>query len=199
MIEGFHHADLSIDQQLALRTSAVNLQREFGGVFGAESIERFLHSSHEQFATRAQIPNFLPLLAERFARQRLTALARVEGKLHDGKPVVLSLCTHNAGRSQIALGYFQHLAGENAVAWSGGSEPGEHCRCVEISARAAVPQAFVTIAGSAVYPAGQGEGERAERAQAGREAHRPSESCRVPERCHQQRRARLHRGQGNGP
>jgi hypothetical protein len=28
--------------------------------------------------------NFLPLLAERFARQRLTALARVEGKHHDG-------------------------------------------------------------------------------------------------------------------
>lgn len=45
--------------------------------------------------------------------------------MHDGKPVVLFLCTHNAGRSQIALGYFQQLAGDNAVAWSGGSEPGE--------------------------------------------------------------------------
>lgn len=63
MTEGFHHADVSIDQQLALRTAAVNLQREFEGVFGAETIERFLHSSYDQFATRAQIPNFLPLLA----------------------------------------------------------------------------------------------------------------------------------------
>jgi protein-tyrosine-phosphatase len=36
---------------------------------------------------------------------------------------VLFLCTHNAGRSQMALGFFQHLAGERAVAWSGGSEP----------------------------------------------------------------------------
>jgi arsenate reductase len=125
MTEGFRPTDLSIDQQLALRTAAVNLQREFDGVFGAETIEKFLHSSYDQFAGRASVPNFLPLLAERFARQRLTALARVEGKMHDGKPVVLFLCTHNAGRSQIALGYFQHLAGDNAVAWSGGSEPGE--------------------------------------------------------------------------
>ena len=52
------------------------------------------------------MPNFLPLLAERFARQRLQALARVEGHHRDGKPVVLFLCTHNAGRSQMALGFF---------------------------------------------------------------------------------------------
>ncbi len=41
----------------------------------------------------------------------------------DGRPVVLFLCTHNAGRSQMALGFFQYLAGGRAVAWSGGSEP----------------------------------------------------------------------------
>jgi arsenate reductase (thioredoxin) len=125
MMDSPRPGDLSIDQQLALRTAAVNLQHEFEGVFGAETIEKFLHSSYDQFAGSASIPNFLPLLAERFARQRLTALARVEGKMHDGKPVVLFLCTHNAGRSQIALGYFQHLARANAVAWSGGSAPGE--------------------------------------------------------------------------
>lgn len=134
MTEGFRPTDLSIDQQLALRTAAVNLQHEFEGVFGTETIEKFLHSSYDQFAGRASVPNFLPLLAERFARQRLTALARVEGKTHDGKPVVLFLCTHNAGRSQIALGYFQHLAGDNAVAWSGGSEPGEQVNPAAVAA-----------------------------------------------------------------
>jgi protein-tyrosine-phosphatase len=116
--------DLTIDQQVALRTAASRLQREFDGTFGVETIDRFLHSSYEQFAGRATISNFLPLLAERFARQRLNALAKVEGKVADGRPTVLFLCTHNAGRSQMALGYFTHLAGENAVAWSGGSEPG---------------------------------------------------------------------------
>jgi protein-tyrosine-phosphatase len=101
------------------------LQREFDGTFGVETVERFLHSSYDQFAGRATVPNFLPLLAERFARHRLNALARVEGRVTDGKPTVLFLCTHNAGRSQMALGFFTHLAGEDAVAWSGGSEPGD--------------------------------------------------------------------------
>jgi protein-tyrosine-phosphatase len=63
-------------------------------------------------------------MAERFARQRLQALAKVEGLHDDGKPTVLFLCVHNAGRSQMAMGFFQHLAGDRAVAWSGGSEPG---------------------------------------------------------------------------
>jgi arsenate reductase (thioredoxin) len=116
--------ELSIDQQLALRTAAAKLADEFTGVYGPETIERFLHSSYDQFATQSSILQFLPLLAERFARQRLYALAKVEGKRNDGKPVALFLCVHNAGRSQMALGFFQHLAGDRAVGWSGGSEPG---------------------------------------------------------------------------
>ncbi len=132
------HPDLSIDQQLALRTAATRLQREFDGTFGVETIERFLYSSYDQFAGRATIPNFLPLLAERFARQRLNALARVEGKISDNKPTVLFLCTHNAGRSQMALGFLTHLAGEDAVAWSGGSEPGVEINPAAVQAMAEV-------------------------------------------------------------
>jgi protein-tyrosine-phosphatase len=130
--------DLSIDQQLALRTAATRLEREFEGSVGMETIERFLHTSYDQFAGRATVINFLPLLAERFARQRLHALARVEGKVMDGKPTVLFLCTHNAGRSQMALGFFTHLAGEAAVGWSGGSEPGNQINPAAVAAMAEV-------------------------------------------------------------
>jgi arsenate reductase len=129
---------LSIDQQHALKTSATRLHAEFGEHFGVETIERFLHSSYDQFAGRAAVPNFLPLLAERWARQRLLALARVEGKTTDTKPTVLFLCTHNAGRSQMALGYFNHLAGEHGVAWSGGSEPGKQINPAAVAAMAEV-------------------------------------------------------------
>jgi arsenate reductase len=131
-----YHPDLSIDQQVALRTAATRLVREFDGTYGAETIERFLHTSYDQFATRSSVPNFLPLLAERFARQRLHALARVEGHHRDGKPVVLFLCTHNAGRSQMALGFLTHLTGDRAVAWSGGSEPGTEINPAAIAAMA---------------------------------------------------------------
>jgi len=139
--------DLSIDQQLALRTAATRLEKDFADMFGVETIERFLHSSYDQFANRASIPNFLPLLAERFARQRLHALARVEGKSSDGKPTVLFLCTHNAGRSQMALGFFTYFAGDAAVAWSGGSEPGNE---INTSAVAAMAERGIDISGE--YP-----------------------------------------------
>jgi arsenate reductase (thioredoxin) len=56
--------------------------------------------------------------------------------LHDGKPTVLFLCTHNAGRSQMAMGFFTHLAGDAAVAWSGGSEPGREVNPAAIEAMA---------------------------------------------------------------
>jgi arsenate reductase len=146
-LTAYHRDDLSIDQQLAVRTAASRLGDEFAGVFGAETIERFLHSSYDQFATASTVPHFLPLLAERFARQRLTALARVEGLRHDGRPVVLFLCVHNAGRSQMALGFFEHLAGGRAVAWSGGSEPGAE---VNPSAVAAMAERGIDISGE--YP-----------------------------------------------
>ncbi|MEV4663903.1 arsenate reductase ArsC [Micromonospora echinofusca] len=130
------HPNLAVDQQVALRTAATRLAAEFDGTYGTETVERFLHASYEQFATLGSVPHFLPLLAERFARQRLRALARVEGHHRDGRPVVLFLCTHNAGRSQMALGFFARLAGDAAVAWSGGSEPSTEVNPAAVAAMA---------------------------------------------------------------
>jgi len=53
-------------------------------------------------------------------------------------PTVLFLCIHNAGRSQMALGWFNHLAGDHALAWSGGSEPGNQVNPAAIAAMAEV-------------------------------------------------------------
>jgi arsenate reductase (thioredoxin) len=129
---------LAVDQQLALKSAAARLAEQFDGVFGPETIERFLTSSYDQFASHATATNFLPVMAERFARQRLQALERVEGKAQDGLPTVLFLCVHNAGRSQMALGWFQHLARDRAIAWSGGSEPGNQVNPAAIAAMAEV-------------------------------------------------------------
>jgi protein-tyrosine-phosphatase len=56
----------------------------------------------------------------------------------NGRPTVLFLCVHNAGRSQMALGWFKHLAGDRAVGWSGGSEPGNEVNPSAVSAMAEV-------------------------------------------------------------
>jgi protein-tyrosine-phosphatase len=60
---------------------------------------------------------------------------------------VLFLCTNNAGRSQMALGFFQRLAGDAAVAWSGGSEP-----TIEVNPTAVAAMAERHIDISAEFP-----------------------------------------------
>jgi arsenate reductase (thioredoxin) len=52
------------------------------------------------------------------------------------RPAVLFLCTHNAGRSQMALGFFNGLAGDRATAYSGGSEPAAQINPAAIAAMA---------------------------------------------------------------
>ena len=122
----------------ALHEAAERLQRTFEGTFGTETVGRILLSSYAELVGTGKIRTWLPLLAERFTRERLTALSKVDGTLNDNRPVVLFLCTHNAGRSQMALGCFQALAGDRAIGWSGGSEPGEEVNPTAIAAMAEV-------------------------------------------------------------
>jgi protein-tyrosine-phosphatase len=58
-------------------------------------------------------------------------------------PTVLFLCIHNAGRSQMALGWFTLLAHGRAVGYSGGSEPADH---VNPAAVAAMTEVGIDIA-----------------------------------------------------
>jgi arsenate reductase (thioredoxin) len=52
------------------------------------------------------------------------------------QPAVLFLCTHNAGRSQMAMGFFKHFAGDHASVYSGGSEPAAEVNSAAIAAMA---------------------------------------------------------------
>ena len=52
------------------------------------------------------------------------------------KPVVLFVCIHNAGRSQMAAGYLRALSGGAIEVRSGGSEPGSEINPVAILAMA---------------------------------------------------------------
>jgi arsenate reductase (thioredoxin) len=140
---------LNLDQRLALSQAAKNLHAHFAGTFSSETIELFLSTSYDQFADRAKVTHFLPLMAERYARQRLTALARVEGKQDDGVPIVVFLCVHNAGRSQMALGWFNRLAGDRAIGWSGGSEPAGEINPAVVEAMAEIG---ISIAGEFPKP-----------------------------------------------
>ena len=62
-----------------------------------------------------------------------------------GKPTVLFVCVHNAGRSQMAAGYLRALAGDRVEVLSAGSEPKDQVNPVAVEAMAEVG---IDIAGS---------------------------------------------------
>lgn len=54
------------------------------------------------------------------------------------KPTVLFVCIHNAGRSQMAAGFLQQLAGDHIDVLSAGSKPGNEINPVAVAAMAEV-------------------------------------------------------------
>src|SRR5687768_16717273 len=92
-----------------LEKSLVSLRDEFAGIFGWETIERFMAESLAQLG-RTRVKEFVPLFVHRFARERLRALAQADHLLTKDAPEVLFVCVHNAGRSQMAAGLLKKLA-----------------------------------------------------------------------------------------
>ena len=120
-----------------IRSTAGRLREDFAGVFAEETIQRFMGESWESLSG-SKVAGFIPLFVERFTRQRLRALARVEGKLANAKPMVVFLCVQNAGRSQMAAGWMQHLAGDQVEVYSGGSDPASVVNPAAVEAMAEV-------------------------------------------------------------
>ena len=54
------------------------------------------------------------------------------------RPTVLFVCVHNAGRSQMAAGWLQHLAGDRVQVLSAGSAPADRVNPVAVEAMAEV-------------------------------------------------------------
>jgi arsenate reductase len=71
----------------------------------------------------AKVNRHLVVLPERFTRDRLQAIAKVEGKMVTTVPEVLFVCVHNAGRSQMAAALLDHRAEGAVHVRSAGSDP----------------------------------------------------------------------------
>lgn len=100
-----------------------DLTKSYQGVFSPETVERYVFESYTALARTARIKTFLPVLTEKFVKDRLRALALAEGKVRQTVPQVLFVCVHNAGRSQIAAALLSHYAGQSVEVRSAGSAP----------------------------------------------------------------------------
>jgi arsenate reductase (thioredoxin) len=104
--------------------AAEALQSEFAGTFSQETIARFIAESVDLLG-ESKINVFVPVLAHRFARERLKALAQAEGIVAKDQPEVLFVCIQNAGRSQMAAGLLTLRSGGLVGVRSAGSDPAE--------------------------------------------------------------------------
>lgn len=112
---------------------AADLSTRFAGVFGAETVRRYVHESYELLATGSRITRYLPSLTARFAADRLSALAVADAE-RTGVPEVLFVCVQNAGRSQMAAALLRHLAGDRVHVRTAGSDPASAVRAVVLTA-----------------------------------------------------------------
>lgn len=118
---------MNVNTGPTLAAVQAELVEEFAGVFSPQTVSEVLQDSWSQLLP-ASIEGFLPLLAARFARERLSAAARaLPGRAQDAslRPLVLFVCTANSGRSQLAAALLAHRSGGAVEVTSAGTRPGD--------------------------------------------------------------------------
>ncbi len=119
----------------AVEAATGRLAYRFRGVFSRETVAQFVQDSYEQLGQRPNVaPQFLPIFIERFARERLEAMAQAQGLIAKQLPEVLFVCEHNSGRSQIAAAFTHELSSGRVAVRSAGSRPREQINPVVVEA-----------------------------------------------------------------
>jgi protein-tyrosine-phosphatase len=104
----------------------------YEGIFSRDSIAQAVADARAALEPSATIPDFLPILVSRFAREQLSAAAQADGRLTKPVPEVLFVCVHNAGRSQMAAALAQHLTAGKVHVRSAGSQPADQINAMAV-------------------------------------------------------------------
>ena len=116
-----------------VQQAANALAAEFAGVFSRETIERYIAESLDLLG-ETRINVFVPVLAHRFARERLKALGQADGTITKLQPEVLFVCVQNAGRSQMAAGLVKLRSEGRIHVRSAGSQPANEINAAVVAA-----------------------------------------------------------------
>jgi hypothetical protein len=101
-----------------------DLAYTYEGIFPRDSIAEAV-ANPEALEPTATIPDFLPILVSRFAKEQPAAAAQADGRLIKPVPELLFVCVQNAGRSQMAAALAQHLSAGKVHVRSAGSKPAD--------------------------------------------------------------------------
>ena len=106
-----------------LKRLADDLSEKFAGIFGGETVERYVLESYTGLLRTSKVKAHLASQTIRFATDRLTALAQAKGAIESPVPEILFVCEQNAGRSQMAAVFTNSLAEGRVHVRSAGSSP----------------------------------------------------------------------------
>ena len=98
-----------------------DLCSEFGGHFDRRQIEDMMNDSVERVLDTATVLDFVPLMAYRFTRERLHAIARARGEDAEGTWDVVFVSLSGGGRGQIAAALNTLLSGSRVSVRSAGT------------------------------------------------------------------------------
>lgn len=127
--------DFAVRRRLAQITA--RLAAEYDGVFGPHAIQRVVDDSVARLG-HVTVVRFVPLLAERFARERLLAAAQHAGLVAKERPQLLFVCTQNAGRSQMAAALALRASEGRVDVRSAGSHPAAAIETAVVAAMAEI-------------------------------------------------------------
>ena len=97
------------------------LCEEFAGRLDRAVVGRIVDDSLERLATNARVVDFVPMMAGRFARERLAALARSGGERPPGSWDVVFVSLSGGGRGQIAAALTTLLSERRVAVHSAGT------------------------------------------------------------------------------
>jgi arsenate reductase (thioredoxin) len=97
------------------------LRDEFGEQFTSEQIDSVMADSVERLAGRAEVDDFLPVLAHRYARERLKAALRASAPRAEGSWDVVFVSLTGGGRAQLAAAVTTAVSGGAVAVHAAGS------------------------------------------------------------------------------
>lgn len=106
-------------------TIVADLAYRFSSTFSRETVASYVAQSYLLLSQRARVREHLLTMTERYAADRLEALATAQGLLLRDTPEVLFVCVQNAGRSQMAGAFLRHLSGGKVHVRTAGSAPAD--------------------------------------------------------------------------
>ncbi len=102
-----------------------DLAYRFSSTFSRETVANYVAQSYLLLSQRARVREHLLTMTERYAADRLEALASAQGLTLRDTPEVLFVCVQNAGRSQMAGAFMRHLSGGRVHVRTAGSSPSD--------------------------------------------------------------------------